>query len=124
MKLLQEFLDNNREMNKWIDENGYNTYYRKSFKTNIPGANRLVEPVLDLANINAHEDKRGKQGFAAHIEEVIRVVQESLLTVIHVENVLNKDFEKYLIREHGFKALPRTKGLMGLGADVCLYKRI
>lgn len=130
MKQLKEFLDNSQINSKWIDENGYNTYYRKSSRNNIPDSNRLVESVLDIANINAHEESIGAGHFAMHLAKVILITQSSFnITAIYVENVLNQRFKAYLIREHGFKIIPQaindtTAWWYDTGLIDCLYKRI
>lgn len=128
MKLFLELLNNERSHSAWIDANGYDTYFRKSFRVGIPEGKfgyQESEVVLDLANIQAHEDTLGKGHFAGYLDEVIQHTQEAGFSAIYVENVLNKRFEKYLVEKQGFKHMPRGKGLWGFNeVDVCLYKRI
>ena len=125
MRRFIEFL-NKPSRNTWISEAGYDAYYRKSFRTNIPGNDGSSQACLDLANIKAHTNHIGKKCFPIFLTALEKETKKAGYQVIFIENILNKQFGKHLVEKQGFAFVKGNVDTVDpfAGGECCLYKRI
>lgn len=97
MQTLDRFIMKRERKNAYVSFPGFSHLYVRFTKRYIIGVNRVVSPVLDLANIEAR--KPGQGAFTLLFNHV-RTTYPSMW--IYVECVLNQRFEEKLLKM-GFK---------------------